>query len=161
MITSLWQLSSIWDSLQKVPTVKKFAVPLDTSHIGAQNRDSPPEHYAPHGQIMQLSGERDRVRQLRLMHPHWSLADIAQETGITRQRVHQLLRAEGLPTRRVTPATIIDRVLESMPERATLPTEGDSLQTDLQTEVEQIATETDQPPAPERNSETDESGEAS
>ena len=98
---------------------------------------------------MQLSGERDRVRQLRLANPHWSLADIAQETGITRQRVHQLLRAEGLPTRRVTPATVIGRALESMGERDSDSPANDS----LQTEPSQITTETNQPPVPERDSE--------
>jgi hypothetical protein len=65
---------------------------------------------------MPLVGQREKVRQLRLTNPHWSLGDIAQETGISRERVRQLLDAEGLPTRRETPRAVIDRVLESMPE---------------------------------------------
>jgi hypothetical protein len=64
---------------------------------------------------MPLVGQRENVRQLRLANPHWSLGDIAQETGISRERVRQLLEAEGLPTRRETPRTVIDRALESMP----------------------------------------------
>jgi hypothetical protein len=64
---------------------------------------------------MPLIGKRDQVRQLRLTNPHWSLGDIAQETGISRERVRQLLEAEGLPTRRVTPRAVFDSVLASMP----------------------------------------------
>jgi hypothetical protein len=66
-----------------------------------------------------LVGVREQVRQLRLTNPHWSLGDIAQETGVTRERVRQLLEAEGLPTRRATPRSIIDAALSVMPAHAT------------------------------------------
>jgi hypothetical protein len=38
------------------------------------------------------------VAELREAHPDWTLAEIAAEVGITRQRVRQLLVAQGLPT---------------------------------------------------------------
>lgn len=62
-----------------------------------------------------LVGVRSRVRELRLKNPHWSLGDIALETGVSRERVRQLLEAEGLPTRRATPRRIFDAALELVP----------------------------------------------
>jgi DNA-directed RNA polymerase sigma subunit (sigma70/sigma32) len=41
---------------------------------------------------------RRRVAELRAAHPEWTLADIAWEVGVTRERVRQLLVALGLPT---------------------------------------------------------------
>lgn len=37
------------------------------------------------------SPNRDRARELRALHPEWSLADIGSELGISRQRVAKLL----------------------------------------------------------------------
>lgn len=37
------------------------------------------------------SPNRDRARELRRLHPKWSLADIGDELGISRQRVAKLL----------------------------------------------------------------------
>ena len=37
------------------------------------------------------SPNRDRARELRRLHPTWSLADIGNELGISRQRVAKLL----------------------------------------------------------------------
>ena len=65
---------------------------------------------------MPLLGVRHKVRELRVTNPHWSLGDIALEVGVSRQRVHELLRAEGLPTRKATPRRIFDAVLAQMPE---------------------------------------------
>jgi hypothetical protein len=77
-----------------------------------------------------LVGVREQVRQLRLTNPHWSLGDIAQETGVTRERVRQLLEAEGLPTRRATPRSIIDAALSVMPAPAQKPTDDDQPEPD-------------------------------
>lgn len=63
---------------------------------------------------MPLVGVRSQVRQLRLANPHWSLGDLAQETGVTRERVRQLLLAEGLPTRRLTPRAVFDHALRGL-----------------------------------------------
>lgn len=39
------------------------------------------------------------VCDCRAAHPDWTLAQIAADCGTTRQRVHQILAREGLPTR--------------------------------------------------------------
>jgi hypothetical protein len=48
----------------------------------------------PNGQ----AGCRDQLRALRLAHTDWSLSELGAAIGISRQRVHQLLVAEGLAT---------------------------------------------------------------
>ena len=42
---------------------------------------------------------RPQVIALRKEHPEWRLGDIGDVVGITRERVRQILRTEGLPTR--------------------------------------------------------------
>ena len=50
---------------------------------------------------LQPVGEnRRRVAYLRHSHPEWTLQQIANEIGISRERVRQLLVKLGLPTRR-------------------------------------------------------------
>jgi len=45
---------------------------------------------------------RRRVAELRAAHPGWTLAEIAGEVGVTRERVRQLLVALRLPTTGIT-----------------------------------------------------------
>ena len=44
---------------------------------------------------------RRRVALLRNSHPDWTLQQIANEVGLSRERVRQLLMKSGLPTRRL------------------------------------------------------------
>ena len=41
---------------------------------------------------------RDKVAHLRKTHPDWTLAKIAREVGVSKERVRQLLKMQGLPT---------------------------------------------------------------
>lgn len=47
---------------------------------------------------MQQVGVRDEVVSLRQQHPEWTLEKIGDETGVSRQRVHQLLKSLVFPT---------------------------------------------------------------
>jgi hypothetical protein len=64
--------------------------------------------------LMRLIGIRHELRQMRLEKPQWSLGDFAQHFGVSRERVRQLLKAEGLPTRRQTPKRIFEQALVSI-----------------------------------------------
>ena len=63
---------------------------------------------------MPMIGVRDRLRVLRREKPHWSLGDLAHELGVTRERVRQLLKAEGLRTKRIRPVDVIDDALSGL-----------------------------------------------
>lgn len=67
---------------------------------------------------MPLVGVRQKVRELRLANPHWSLGDISSCVHVSRERVRQLLKAEGLHTRRITPRAVFDAALEGRDARA-------------------------------------------
>ena len=41
---------------------------------------------------------RRRVAELRDMHPDWTLEEIGEDVGVTRERVRQLLSSESLRT---------------------------------------------------------------
>jgi hypothetical protein len=75
---------------------------------------------------MPLVGVRQQVRELRTANPHWSLADLAQATNppVTRERVRQLLVAEGLHTARVTPRRVFDAALKGLDVREHNPVES-------------------------------------
>lgn len=76
---------------------------------------------------MPLVGVRHQVRKLRLAHPNYSLGDIGSlcKPPVSRQRVSQLLKAEGLPTRKVRARDIFDAAYKRvMAERAASGTEG-------------------------------------
>ena len=49
----------------------------------------------------QIGPNRERVANLRKAHSDWTLARIATEIGITKERVRQILVKLGLPTRGV------------------------------------------------------------
>jgi len=57
---------------------------------------------------------RARVAAIRGEHPDWTLGEIGDEVGITRERVRQLLAAQGLPTsaapRRYGPGILVSWV---------------------------------------------------
>ena len=42
---------------------------------------------------------RDKVKEIREQHPEWTLNEIGEELGISRERVRQILRSENLETR--------------------------------------------------------------
>lgn len=44
--------------------------------------------------------QRSQVTALRRTHPDWTLQQIAESLSISRERVRQILKGEGLPTRR-------------------------------------------------------------
>ena len=44
---------------------------------------------------------RTRVADLRKSHPDWTLQRIGNTVGVTKERVRQLLKLQGLPTRGV------------------------------------------------------------
>ena len=47
----------------------------------------------------QYKPQTRQVLELRKRHPEWPLARIGEEVGISRQRVHQVLKRDRLPTR--------------------------------------------------------------
>jgi len=49
----------------------------------------------------QVGPNRERVPNLRKAHSDWTLARIATEIGITKERVRQILVKLGLPTRAI------------------------------------------------------------
>lgn len=63
---------------------------------------------------MPLVGVRSALRVLRMEKPHWSLGDLAHELGVSRERVRQLLAAEGLRTKRLRAVDVFDDALASM-----------------------------------------------
>ena len=50
--------------------------------------------------MMPVGENRAIVASLRNTHPEWTLQQIADEVGISRERVRQLLVKLGLPTKR-------------------------------------------------------------
>jgi len=48
-----------------------------------------------------LPSNRNKVALLRKSHPDWTLKRIADDIGITKERVRQLLVILGLPTKHV------------------------------------------------------------
>ena len=50
--------------------------------------------------LMPVGENRLKVASLRNNHPEWTLQQIADEVGISRERVRQLLVKLGLPTKR-------------------------------------------------------------
>lgn len=52
-----------------------------------------------------MQGVRADLRRLRQLRPDWSLSELGRAVGVSRQRVHQLLVSEGLPTRSVLPSS--------------------------------------------------------
>ena len=62
---------------------------------------------------MPLVGVRSALRVLRVEKPHWSLGDLAHELGVSRERVRQLLNAEGMRTKRLRPVDVIDDALQA------------------------------------------------
>lgn len=58
----------------------------------------------PPGYESHKTATRSEAARLRLLNPAWTLRAIAQELGISRQRVHQVLQGQRLPTRRPSPA---------------------------------------------------------
>lgn len=44
---------------------------------------------------------KDKIAELRKEHPEWSMQQIGDTLGVTRQMVHQTLKKANLPTRRV------------------------------------------------------------
>lgn len=67
---------------------------------------------------MPLTGVRHDLVQLRALNPHWSLGDLASVLCVSRERVRQLLAAEGLDTRRRTPKRIFAEALQAATEQA-------------------------------------------
>lgn len=51
--------------------------------------------------VGKMGVNRERVSELRIAHPDWTLQKIADGVGITKERVRQLLVLQGLPTRHV------------------------------------------------------------
>lgn len=66
---------------------------------------------------MPLTGVRHELRKLRVQNPHWSLGDFAAVLHVSRERVRQLLVAEGLDTRRRTPRRIMQEALDRVSEQ--------------------------------------------
>ena len=50
--------------------------------------------------MIPVGENRIKVASLRNNHPEWTLQQIADEVGISRERVRQLLIKLGLPTKR-------------------------------------------------------------
>lgn len=75
---------------------------------------------------MPLIGVRHKLIVLRKENPHWSLGDLGRNLGVTRERCRQLLNAEGLPTRRTTPKSIMQSALDRVQKARELAQERDS-----------------------------------
>ena len=48
--------------------------------------------------MSRIDVNRNRVADLRKTHPDWTLARIAREVGVSKERVRQLLKVQGLST---------------------------------------------------------------
>ena len=48
-----------------------------------------------------VGANRDKIARLRMTHPGWTLARIGEEVGVTKERVRQLLKKQGLPTKSI------------------------------------------------------------
>ena len=71
--------------------------------------------------MMPVGENRLKVASLRNNHPEWTLQQIADEVGISRERVRQLLVKLGLPTKSCllyTSPSPRDGLLSRMPSSA-------------------------------------------
>ena len=66
------------------------------ANVDGQIHETLQSHYP---RTLQISDRRKQVRDLRSTNLCMNLSEIASKVGISRQRVYQILRAEGLPTK--------------------------------------------------------------
>ena len=53
--------------------------------------------------LSQIGVNRESVKQLRLQHSDWTLQQIGEKVGLTRERVRQILKTSGLQTKKIFP----------------------------------------------------------